>query len=105
MGRGHWRVEGACDAADVVETGSQLVTRHHHAVRNAHRDARRLLPLEVQIAHLKHIGRSMSFAVLAMRVCVWVDGRMCVKGEETIRARNRLLRSPLITSESICARV
>lgn len=46
------RIKCARDGADVVETGAQLVARHHHTVRYAHRGYARGLSLEVQIAHL-----------------------------------------------------
>lgn len=52
VGRNDRRIKRAGHRSDVLETGAQLVTRHHHAVRDSHcRDAR-VLSLELQVAHL-----------------------------------------------------
>jgi len=50
--RGDWWIKRARDGADVVETGAELIARHHHTVRYAHCGYTRWLSLKIQIAHL-----------------------------------------------------
>lgn len=62
--RGDRRIERARDGADIVETGAQLITRHHHTVRYTHRRYTRRLSLEVQVTHLRVIRKMFSATLL-----------------------------------------